>query len=109
MDSEKRKKNNQSQSALKKFQCDFKKVTLTYTMRMIKDGCLLKKKVLRCPSFGIWEDEETLQEMNKVPPGCKEWLQRHRIALSGTKLDIFAWYFQELNTQAAKKSNKKDN
>ena len=109
MDSEKRKKNNQSQSAPKKFQCDFKKVTLTYTMRMIKDGCLLKKKVLRCPSFGIWEDEETLQEMNKVPPGCKEWLQRPRIALSGRKLHIFAWYFQELNTQAAKKSNKKDN
>ena len=78
-------------------------------MRMIKEGRLLKKKVLRRPSFGTWEKEETLQEMNKVPLGCKEWLQRHRIALSGTKLDIFAWYFQELNTQAAKKSNKKDN
>ena len=37
-------------------------------MRMIKEGCLLKKKVLRRPSFGIWEDEETLQVMNKVPP-----------------------------------------
>ena len=43
------------------------------------------------------------------PPRIKEWLQRHRIALTGTKLDIFALYFQELNTQAAKKSNKKDN
>ena len=77
-------------------------------MRMIKEGYLLKKKVLRRPSSGIWEDEETLHEMNKVPLGCKEWLNR-RIALSGTKLDILAWYFQEINTQAAKKSNKKDN
>ena len=82
-------------------------------MRMIKEGCLFNEKVLRRPSFGIWEKQEMLQEMNKVPPpspplsGCKEWLQR-RIALSGTKLDIFAWYFQEINTQAAKKSNKKD-
>ena len=50
----------------------------------------------------------TRNEQSPPPPGCKEWLQR-RIALSGTKLDIFAWYFQELNTQAAKKSNKKDN
>ena len=48
----KREKNNQSQSALKKFPCDFKKVTLTdRTMRMIKVRCLLKKKNVAKTSF----------------------------------------------------------
>ena len=66
------KENNQSQSALKKFQCDFKKLTLTYTMRMIKEGCLLKKKGVKMPFFRDLRGRGKATRNEQSPPRIKE-------------------------------------
>ena len=63
-----REKKNQSQSTLKKFQCDFKKVTLTYTMRMIKEGCLLEKKGAKMPFFRDLRGRGNASRNEQSPP-----------------------------------------